>query len=49
MKKRDRSEGSYSPPELVEYGVIEELTEQGYGRGPPDEPPAGDGGRGPPG
>lgn len=45
-RKRDRS--PYSPPELTEYGEIEELTEQGYGRGPPDEPPAGSGGRGPP-
>lgn len=43
---REKSTRSYSPPELTEYGKVAQLTEQGYGRGPPDEVPP-DGGRGP--
>jgi hypothetical protein len=35
----DKKEGAYSPPELIEYGDVDQLTEEGYGRGPPDDFP----------
>lgn len=41
MSSDEGGKRAYSPPELTEYGKVEQLTEQSYRGGQPDDFPGG--------